>query len=320
VRDNQEFVSDYIQEVKPYHVQVREFNLKYTGFDISQGDLTDFDVPAYYDTTLEIPKYISPVLLPYEHGTAFNSSINAASDASAASTIWNTWPYSQWYNNHWLSIDSTLMVSQGSGYSTPPTVIFGTEWTASTTVTAGQQIFFVDNLYTVTTSGVTGTIAPLFSTGSQADGTAALSYAGVTATGTAVINSLGQVVAVTIDQAGSGYRAAPAITIAGGNGTGAEYYAVVSGQGSGQVYNAATVPTAIESYTLARSFRTVIRYDRFQYFSDVRDWNTNGTYQDGDLVRYDDRVWQAASSTSTAVVGPTFNLEDLTLVNAATFN
>jgi len=320
VRDNQEFVSDYIQEVKPYHVQVREFNLKYTGFDISQGDLTDFDVPAYYDTTLEIPKYISPILLPYEHGTAFNSSINAASDASAASTIWNTWPYSQWYNNHWLSVDSTLMVNQGSGYSTPPAVIFGTEWTVSTPITAGQQIFYVDNLYTVTSSGVTGTIAPLFTTGSQADGTAALSYAGVTATGTAVINSLGQVVAVTIDQAGSGYRAAPTITITGGNGSGAEYYAVVNGQGSGQVYNAATVPTTIESYALTRSFRTVIRYDRFQYFSDVRDWNTNGTYQDGELVRYDDRVWQAASSTSTAVVGPTFNLEDWTLVNAATFN
>jgi len=26
-QDNQEFVLDYIQEVKPYHVQIREFNL-----------------------------------------------------------------------------------------------------------------------------------------------------------------------------------------------------------------------------------------------------------------------------------------------------
>jgi hypothetical protein len=31
VRDNQEFVLDYIQEVKPYHVQIREFNLRYNG-------------------------------------------------------------------------------------------------------------------------------------------------------------------------------------------------------------------------------------------------------------------------------------------------
>jgi hypothetical protein len=320
VRDNQEFVSDYIQEVKPYHVQVREFNLKYTGFDSSQGDLTDFDVPAYYDTTLEIPKYISPVLLPYNAGTAFNSTINSASDASAASTIWDAWPYSQWYNNHWLSIESARMVNQGSDYTTTPTVIFGTEWTASTAITSGQQIFYVDNLYTVTTSGTTGTIAPLFTSGSQTDGTAALSYAGVAASGIAVINSLDQVVDVEMIRKGSGYRTAPAITITGGNGTGAEYYAVVNGQGSGQVYNVSVVPTTVESYTLARSFRTVIRYDRFQYFSDVRDWNTDGTYQDGDLVRYLDRVWQAASSTSTAVVGPTFNLEDWTEVNAATFN
>jgi hypothetical protein len=320
VRDNQEFVSDYIQEVKPYHVQVREFNLKYTGFDSSQGDLTDFDVPAYYDTTLEIPKYISPVLLPYNAGTAFNSTINSASDASAASTIWDAWPYSQWYNNHWLSIESARMVNQGSDYTTTPTVIIGTEWTPSTAITAGQQIFYVDNLYTVTTGGITGTIAPLFTSGSQTNGTAALSYAGVAASGIAVINSLDQVVDVEMIRKGSGYRAAPTITITGGNGTGAEYYAVVSGQGSGQVYNVSVVPTTVESYTLARSFRTVIRYDRFQYFSDVRDWNTNGTYQDGDLVRYLDRVWQAASSTSTAVVGPTFNLEDWTEVNAATFD
>jgi len=78
--DNQEFVSDYIQEVKPYHVSVREFNLKYTGFDEFFGDLCDFDLPAYYNTALEIPKFTSPILLPYNHGDAFNASINTQSD------------------------------------------------------------------------------------------------------------------------------------------------------------------------------------------------------------------------------------------------
>ena len=42
VRDNQDFVSDYIQEVKPYHVQVRSFNLRYDGQDDFLGDVTDF--------------------------------------------------------------------------------------------------------------------------------------------------------------------------------------------------------------------------------------------------------------------------------------
>jgi hypothetical protein len=45
-QDNQEFVLDYIQEVKPYHVQIREFNLQYAGFDDFRGDVADFDVPA----------------------------------------------------------------------------------------------------------------------------------------------------------------------------------------------------------------------------------------------------------------------------------
>ena len=61
IRDNQEFVEDYIQEVKPYHVQIREFNLKYSGFDRYLGDISDFDLPAYYDTSLEVPQYVSPL-------------------------------------------------------------------------------------------------------------------------------------------------------------------------------------------------------------------------------------------------------------------
>ena len=69
MQDNQTFVLDYIQEVKPYHVQIREFNLAYYGQDTYPGNLTDFDVPAYWDTTLDIPQYISPILLPYDHAS-----------------------------------------------------------------------------------------------------------------------------------------------------------------------------------------------------------------------------------------------------------
>ena len=67
--DNQTFVSDYLQEVKPYHVQVREFNLSYSGIDDYLGSITDFDIPAYYNTSLTVPQYVSPILLPYAHAT-----------------------------------------------------------------------------------------------------------------------------------------------------------------------------------------------------------------------------------------------------------
>jgi hypothetical protein len=66
--------------------------------------------------------------------------------------------------------------------------------------------------------------------------------------------------------------------------------------------------------SLVRSFRTVIKYDRFQYFSDIASWEPNQIYNPGALVRYDDRVWQA--SAATPVTGPTFNLEDWTLIPA----
>ena len=270
VRDNQEFVQDYIQEVKPYHVQVREFNLRYSGFDIDQGDLTDFDLPAYYNTSLTTPQYTSPILLPYDHGTAFNSTINALSDLSSTSVVWQAWPYTQWYANYLLSVQEVEIIDGGSGYSEPPIVIF---------------------------------------TGDSA----------ITAEGTAIINSLGQVVAVTITNPGAGYTATPTLTFDGGNGSGVRSYVIMTGQGIGQDCSTA-IAGPVQNYNLTRSFRTVIKYDRFQYFSDVQPWSANGTYQDGMLVRYDDRVWQASSADSTAVVGPTFNLEDWTLVNAGTYN
>ena len=248
VIDNQEFVSDYIQEVKPYHVSVREFNLKYNGSDEFFGDLTDFDLPAYYNTSLQVPTFTSPILLPYAHGDAFNSPTNTQSDLPATSALWTTWPYNQWYSNYLLMLDSVEIIDGGSGYTQPPVVI------------------------------ITGNaIEP--------------------AEATAVISSLGRVVAVNVTNPGSGYSQTPTITFDGGNGTEAKAYARMNNN-------------------LVRSFRTVIKYDRFQYFSDVMTWNPDVTYQSGMLVRYEDRVWQATPADSTAVVGPAFNLEDWTVVPA----
>jgi hypothetical protein len=249
VIDNQEFVSDYIQEVKPYHVSIREFNLKYNGFDEFFGDLTDFDLPAYYNTALDVPEFTSPILLPYDHGTAFNSTTNAQSDLPASSAVWGTWPYNQWYSNYLLVLDSVEIIDGGSGYTEPPVVI------------------------------ITGdALTP--------------------AEATAVISSTGRVVAVNVTNAGSGYSQTPTITFDGGNGIEARAYARMTNN-------------------LVRSFRTVIKYDRFQYFSDVLTWNPNGTYLSGMLVRYQDRVWLATPADSTEIVGPDFNLEDWTVVPAS---
>jgi len=252
IRDNQDFVSGYIQEVKPYHVQVREFNLKYSGIDEYFGDTTDFDIPAFYNTTLITPQYVSPILLPYAHSAP--QAFNFISDTPADSTVWSRLQYNQWYNNYTLYVDSIYVANRGSGYTVPPV------------------------LYIVPADGDT--------TGSGA-------------TAVATLNSQGQVVDINVTNAGNGYTQTPMVVFVGGNGISALAYPIMANN-------------------LVRSFRTVIKYDRYEYNSLVETWNPVGTYVNGTLVRYADRVWQAKSyGGSTSVSGPEFNLEDWVEIDAA---
>jgi hypothetical protein len=123
----------------------------------------------------------------------------------------------------------------------------------------------------------------------------------VAAQATAVLNSVGQVIGVNVTVAGAGYKSTPTISFSGGNGSGAVAY-----------------PRMLND--VVRQFRTVIRYDRFQYQTSIQTWSSEGTYENGTLVRYNDRVWSAQNADgSSAVVGPTFDLENWQLVNAATY-
>ena len=122
-QDNQDFVLNYIQEVKPYHVQIREFNLQYNGQDDYTGNLTDFDVPAYYDRILEIPQYVSPVLLPYtKSGAVGTGTPSSIADTQPDAEIWTQWPWITWYNNYLLSLQDVTVVDGGARYTEPPTV------------------------------------------------------------------------------------------------------------------------------------------------------------------------------------------------------
>lgn len=92
--------------------------------------------------------------------------------------------------------------NQGDNYTSDPTVTFGTQWTAATAVTVGQQYFYSTRLYTVTGAGTThASTAPTHTSGSTTNGTATLAYAGAPATGTVV------------RRYGAGYTTAPTITI-----------------------------------------------------------------------------------------------------------
>jgi hypothetical protein len=121
LRDNQDFVLDYIQEVKPYHVQIREFNLTYDGDDIFAGNITDYDVPAYYNRELTIPQFVSPILLPYtQSGSLIQSN---ASDAASNAEIWTLDPWKDWFNNYLLNIQSVNVINGGVGYTQVPQIV-----------------------------------------------------------------------------------------------------------------------------------------------------------------------------------------------------
>ena len=104
------------------HTQIREFNLAYAGSDSYNGMLTDFDVPAYWNSSLVIPQFISPVLLPYTQSIA-NSGTNFDANTPANSTLWTTFPWSQWFDNYALSVQQVVITNPGSGYLTTPEIV-----------------------------------------------------------------------------------------------------------------------------------------------------------------------------------------------------
>jgi len=237
-QDNQTFVLDYLQEVKPYHVQVREFNLNYNGQDEYAGNISDFDVPAYYNNNLTIPQYVSPILLPYTASTATGTGTPSdISDTSASATLWTQTPWDQWYNNYLLSIQSVAITDGGSGYTEPPVI-------------------------TVTGDCVTP------------------------AEMTATVDSAGHVTGIVVTSPGAGYSTTAVITFSGGNGRGARASAVMGND-------------------LVRSFRTTIRYDRYQYKTTIVDWEPGVIYTAGTQVRYANRVWAAVGTVESDSFDPT---------------
>ena len=112
-----------------------------------------------------------------------------------------------------LSVTSIIrfdVTDPGIGYNAAPTINIGTQWTASTAVTIGQQIYLSNRLYTVTTAGTThASVGPTHLSGAATNGTATLTYVGAQATATSTIKY------------GAGYSSKPTVTVAGSPGTGA---------------------------------------------------------------------------------------------------
>ena len=103
-RDNQEFVKEYINEVKPYHTNIREYVLGYNKLESYDGDTTDFDLPAQYDKNTK----------------TFRSPNGEQSTDQQDITTKNQ--YKMWNENHSYYIDSLAISKWGFGYQTAPTI------------------------------------------------------------------------------------------------------------------------------------------------------------------------------------------------------
>ena len=114
-KDNQDFIFDYINEVKPYRTKIREFNLKYQGQEEYPGSVTDFDLPAVWDE--QSRKFVSPVL----DNTGTLSTTSSLPDTDPR---WSQFPWSEWFNNYELTIDQIVITDRGQGYTIAPQVIF----------------------------------------------------------------------------------------------------------------------------------------------------------------------------------------------------
>ena len=143
-RDNQDFVSEYIKEVKPYHVQVREFNLRYEGEDTYNGSVTDFDLPAYYDSQLN--QFVSPILDDSENPKSLSA-------VPSTDSIWTTFPWSQWYQNYKLVVSGVTVVTGGTGYTVAPQVVVTGDATTQATLRAVVNTAGVVTSITLLTAG-----------------------------------------------------------------------------------------------------------------------------------------------------------------------
>lgn len=164
VVDNQTYYQDYINEVKPYRTKIREYLLNYTGNDTFDGDISDFDLPAYYDTSTPNPMFRSP-----------NGERPYIEQDEAK---WQTAPYNQWYNNRALQVQRVEVTNGGANFTAVPTVTItsadgnGSGATAYAVIDGNTNT--VSNI-AVTNSGIGYTTTPIITI--NGNGTDATAYA-----------------------------------------------------------------------------------------------------------------------------------------------
>lgn len=101
-----DYVEEFLQEVLPFKTKVRENLTQYKNIDTMQGDLTDFDNPAYYD--YETKQYVAPRVF---------------ADDSTYFAVYNRYPWKFYSENYKFYVSSIQVGTPGSGYQSAPEVV-----------------------------------------------------------------------------------------------------------------------------------------------------------------------------------------------------
>jgi hypothetical protein len=134
--DNLDSYVQYFNEVKPYRTTIRSFISSYQNNEVYSASSTDFDAPAYYDSssgTVEVPNSTSSVLQNY--------------------------PWKWWADFNYFTVDSIEVVDGGNNYTQPPSVLIqgnGTGASAKAYISNGKVVRVL-----VTNQGTNYTSAPI---------------------------------------------------------------------------------------------------------------------------------------------------------------
>ena len=153
-----EYFEQYINEVKPFRTQIRNFTENYSVIEPTQSFTTDFDLPAVYNK--ETSKF---------------ESINLGDE------ILNSYPWKSWADNYAYGVSDIVVRFGGAGYTYAPAVIItpaegdtGSGATAEAYIALGQ-VSFIKVL--TQGSGYTRTPTITFEGGGDLDAIPAVAYA-----------------------------------------------------------------------------------------------------------------------------------------------
>ena len=169
IKDNQDYYEKYINEVKPYRTQIREYLLDYEGTEILSTGLSDFDFPSVYDKTIGAYRILDP---------------NNSTDL----TLIQTTGRADWLNHYTYQVQTLNLNYGGSGYTEAPRVKItgggGTGATARSVILSG---IVTDIILTNSGSGYTSTPTVEFTGGNGSGASAAVQL--VQTLGTAITSA-----------------------------------------------------------------------------------------------------------------------------------